>query len=106
MSDKALRQSRPGKIVNVSSIAGASAVRGRAAYVASKSAVMGLTRAIAWELGDRGVYCNAILPGVIETPLTAHYFDDEQRMSDIAAATALPRHGLSHLLVGFGRSYP
>jgi len=89
-----------GKIVNIASIAGASAVTGRAAYVASKAGLIGLTRAIAWELGEQGVYCNALLPGVIETPLTAHYFEDPQRVTAIAAATAMPRHGQAEDITG------
>jgi len=82
-----------GKIVNIASIAGASAVSGRAAYVSSKAGLIGLTRAIAWELGEHGIYCNALLPGVIETPLTAHYFDDPDLVQKITRATSLPRVG-------------
>ena len=89
-----------GKILNVASIAAACAVRARPAYVASKAGLLGLTRAIAWELGPRGVYCNAILAGVIETPLTAHYFEDEARARVVNEATALGRRGLPSDIVG------
>ena len=82
-----------GKIVNIASTAGLLAFTARAAYVASKAGVFGLTRAIAAELGPRGVYCNAIAPGVISTPLTEHYFDDEQRAATLREGTPLRRWG-------------
>jgi len=82
-----------GCIVNIASIAAESAFGGRAAYVASKSGVLGLTRAIAWELGPLGIRCNAIAPGIIETPLTSHYFEDEARAASICEATPARRWG-------------
>lgn len=78
-SQAAVRQMLPqggGKILNIASIAGILALRNRIAYNASKSAVIGLTRAMAFELGGQGIYVNAIAPGVIETPMTASYFTD------------------------------
>jgi NAD(P)-dependent dehydrogenase (short-subunit alcohol dehydrogenase family) len=65
-----------GKILNIASIAGLMALRNRVAYTSSKAAVVGLTRAMAFELGAQGIYVNAIAPGVIETPMTASYFTD------------------------------
>jgi gluconate 5-dehydrogenase len=65
-----------GKILHIASIAGLLALRNRVAYTTSKSAVVGLTRAMAFELGGQGIYVNAIGPGVIETPMTASYFKD------------------------------
>lgn len=65
-----------GRIVNIGSNAGTLALRDRAAYVSSKAGVSGLTRAIAMELAADGIRCNAIAPGVIETPLSAPYFED------------------------------
>lgn len=78
-SQAAVRQMLPqggGTILNIASIAGILALRNRIAYNASKSAVIGLTRAMAFELGGQGIYVNAIAPGVIETPMTASYFTD------------------------------
>ena len=56
-----------GIIVNVSSIAGVVAVRERAAYTASKHAVVGLTRSLASDYAGRGIRANAICPGTVET---------------------------------------
>lgn len=89
-----------GSIVNIASVAAQSAFRGRAAYVASKSALLGLTRAIAWELGPRGIRCNAIAPGIIETALTSHYFEDETRAAGIREQTPARRWGQPEDLSG------
>ncbi|KAI9698168.1 MAG: hypothetical protein M1836_004170 [Candelina mexicana] len=59
-----------GSIVNASSIAGLIGMPNNAAYVASKHAVLGLTRTAAKEVGSRGIRVNAIAPGVIDTPMT------------------------------------
>jgi NAD(P)-dependent dehydrogenase (short-subunit alcohol dehydrogenase family) len=56
-----------GIIVNIASVAGVVAVRERAAYTASKSAVLGLTRSIAADYAAQGIRCNAICPGTVET---------------------------------------
>ena len=56
-----------GSIVNTSSIAGARGLRESIGYVAAKHAVLGMTRAAAIDIGDRGVRVNAVLPGMIDT---------------------------------------
>jgi 3alpha(or 20beta)-hydroxysteroid dehydrogenase len=58
-----------GSIVNISSIDGLAGVSGLSTYVATKHAVTGLTRALALELGGRGIRVNSIHPGITETPL-------------------------------------
>ena len=60
-----------GRIVNVSSVMGQSADRQVIAYVASKHAVIGMTRALAMELAPSGITVNAVCPGVVETDLHA-----------------------------------
>ncbi len=63
---------RYGRIVNIASIAGLMGNAGQANYAASKAGVVGLTKTIARELASRGVTCNAVAPGFIETPMTAN----------------------------------
>jgi NAD(P)-dependent dehydrogenase (short-subunit alcohol dehydrogenase family) len=60
-----------GSIVNSSSVAGLSGVRGLAAYVASKHGIVGLTKAGALEAGEFGVRVNCVCPGVMRTPMVA-----------------------------------
>lgn len=63
-----------GKIINLSSDSGVAPIPdGAAAYCSSKSAIIGLTRVIARELGRYGVYCNAICPGAVDTPMTDRF---------------------------------
>ncbi len=67
-------QGKGGKIVNLASVAGLMAVPNRAAYVSSKHAVVGLTKEMAMELGEKNIQVNAVAPGVVETAMTASYF--------------------------------
>ncbi len=67
---------RPGRIVNLASTLGISAAPNRAAYTASKHGVVGITKEMALELGDRGIRVNAVAPGVVRTPMTERYFQD------------------------------
>ena len=71
-----------GHIVNISSIVGLSGYRGLAVYSATKAALDGLTRALARELGSRGITVNCVSPGLIDTPMSAGTFDEAfvQRM--------------------------
>ena len=63
-----------GTIVNMSSWVGAYGQRQALRYVASKAGIIGLTKALAADEGGNGVRVNCVLPGSIETPLTADYF--------------------------------
>ena len=65
-----LRQ-RSGSIINISSVVGLMGNAGQANYAASKAGVIGFTKSVALEYGARGVRCNAIAPGYIETEMTA-----------------------------------
>ncbi len=60
---------RTGRIIFIASQAGKNGYRGMAAYVASKHAVLGVTKTMAVELASRGITVNAICPGIIETPM-------------------------------------
>jgi 3-oxoacyl-[acyl-carrier protein] reductase len=90
VSRKMLRR-RAGSIVNLSSVVGVHGNPGQANYAASKAGVIGLTKALARELGSRGVRVNAIAPGYIATELT-DVLNEEQR-SLILQNTALGRLG-------------
>lgn len=61
---------RAGRIINISSVSGVMGNAGQANYSASKAGVIGLTKSVARELASRGITCNAIAPGYIETEMT------------------------------------
>jgi 3-oxoacyl-[acyl-carrier protein] reductase len=66
---------RWGRIVNVSSVVAERANPGQANYAAAKAGLLGLTRTIAREMARKGVTCNAVTPGVIDTDMTADLSD-------------------------------
>ena len=68
---KIMIKQRCGRIINVSSVVGASGNPGQANYVASKAGIIGLTKAVAKELASRDITVNAVAPGFIETDMTA-----------------------------------
>jgi 3-hydroxybutyrate dehydrogenase len=70
-----------GRVVNIASIAGKSAMPYVAAYVASKHGVLGLTKVAALEVATKGVTVNAVCPGYVDTPMT------EAGIANIAAKT-------------------
>lgn len=82
-----------GKVLNIASIAGVMGLKNRVAYCAAKSGIIGLTKAAAFELSDQNICVNAIAPGVIETPLTASYFENEAFADLITKETPLGRWG-------------
>ncbi len=61
---------RGGSIINMSSVVGVNGNAGQANYSASKAGLIGFTKSVAQELGSRGIRCNAIAPGFIETEMT------------------------------------
>ncbi len=67
---------RCGAIINISSIVGVMGNAGQANYAASKAGVIGMTKSIAREVASRGITCNAIAPGFIETDMTAVLKED------------------------------
>src|SRR5450759_3140379 len=67
---------RWGRIINVTSIFGQTGQAGQANYAASKAGLIGLTMAVAREIGSRNITCNAVAPGFIETAMTSGLSDD------------------------------
>jgi 3-oxoacyl-[acyl-carrier protein] reductase len=61
---------RRGRIINISSVSGIAGNQGQTNYAASKAGLIGLTKAVAKELAKRGVTCNAVAPGFVETDMT------------------------------------
>lgn len=73
---KPMMKARYGRIVNISSVIGLHGGAGQANYAASKAGLIGLTMSVAKELGSRGITCNAIAPGFIETDMTTDLPED------------------------------
>jgi 3-oxoacyl-[acyl-carrier protein] reductase len=74
-----LKAKSAGRIINITSVVGESGNGGQIAYAASKAALIGLTLTTAKELASRGVTCNAISPGFIETDMTAEHLPEAAR---------------------------
>ena len=83
LSHMAVRQGGGGKIINLASMMSYLGGINTAAYTASKSAVMGMTRLMASEWGSLGINVNAIAPGWIKTDLSSAVYNDPQRNANI-----------------------
>ena len=96
-----MMKQRYGRIVSITSVVGASGNPGQANYAAAKAGVAGMTRALARELGSRGITVNCVAPGFIATDMTAALGEEQQKAltgqiplgrlgqpADIAAAVA------------------
>lgn len=82
---------RSGSIINMTSVVGIKGNAGQSNYAASKSGIIGFTKSVALELGSRGIRCNAIAPGFIETEMTAVL--DEKMVQSWRDAIPLKRGG-------------
>lgn len=67
---KSMLKARTGKIINISSVSGLMGNAGQANYAASKAGLVGFTKSVAREVAPRGITCNAIAPGFIQTDMT------------------------------------
>ncbi len=67
---KGMMRRRAGRIVNISSIVGATGNPGQANYASAKAGLVGMTKALAQEVASRGITLNVVAPGFIETPMT------------------------------------
>ena len=86
-----MMKQRYGRIVNITSVVGASGNAGQANYAASKAGVAGMTRALARELGSRGITVNCVAPGFIDTDMTKALSDAQT--SGLMAQIPLGRLG-------------
>jgi 3-oxoacyl-[acyl-carrier protein] reductase len=87
-----------GRVVNISSIVSISGYKGTVAYSATKGAINSMTRALARELGGRGITVNSVAPGYMETDLVADM--DPKKLRQIVRRTPLGRPGTVDDVVG------
>ena len=84
-------KARGGRIINITSVSGQAGQMGQANYSSAKAGLIGLTKATARELASRGITCNAIAPGFVDTELTASL--GEEWRTKILEQTPLGRFG-------------
>lgn len=89
-----LKAKSAGRIINITSVVGEQGNAGQLAYSASKAGLIGLTMTTARELASRGVTCNAVSPGFIETEMTAEHLPEAAR-AKLMEAIPLGRIGRS-----------
>tara|TARA_B100000678_G_scaffold113405_1_gene94783 strand:+ start:32 stop:796 length:765 start_codon:yes stop_codon:yes gene_type:complete len=89
-----------GSIINISSQMGHVGGVGRTVYCASKHALEGFTKALAWELGESGIRVNTLCPTFIETPMTEPMLEDKTFMDRVLSQIALGRVGQVEDLMG------
>lgn len=85
---KSMMKARYGRIINISSVVGQGGAAGQANYAAAKAGLFGLTKSVAKELGSRGITCNAVAPGFIETDMTSGLSEDFKQMVEKTAPIA------------------
>ena len=84
-------RAKSGRIINITSVSGQAGQMGQANYSSAKAGLIGLTKATARELASRGITCNAVAPGMIDTELTRDLSDDLK--GQINERTPLGRFG-------------
>ena len=75
---RGMMKARWGRIVNISSIVGATGNPGQANYAAAKAGMVGMSKSLAYEVASRGITVNAVAPGFIETAMTDKLNDDQK----------------------------
>ena len=86
---KLMARQRSGHIMNIGSFAALHGTLGQANYAAAKAGLIGLTQSLAQEYGSRGIRCNCVLPGFLETRMTRRLL--EEKRAQILATHALGR---------------
>jgi 3-oxoacyl-[acyl-carrier protein] reductase len=76
---RTMMKQRYGRIISITSVVGAAGNPGQANYAAAKAGVAGMTRALARELGSRGITVNCVAPGFIETDMTSALAEEQQK---------------------------
>jgi 3-oxoacyl-[acyl-carrier protein] reductase len=110
---RSMLSQRSGAIINMSSVVGLSGNTGQSNYSASKAGLIGFTKSIAKEFGARGIRCNAIAPGFIETAMTDQLSEQEKnewlkniplrragKAEDVADISVFLASGLSSYVTG------
>ena len=95
----AMMRNRWGRIINISSVVGQAGNPGQANYVASKAGLIGMTKALAQELGSRNITVNAIAPGYIDTDMTRG-LPEEAEEEDARPTIPLKRLGKPEDIAG------
>lgn len=84
-----MKKRRWGRIINIASAHGLVASPFKAAYVAAKHGILGLTKTVALEVAEQGVTCNAICPGYVKTPLVEAQIADQAKARGMTPAQVM-----------------